>query len=372
MSRLIVANLDAEADWARKITRVRPELSGDARRLVGALGTTLRVFAEEGDRLVTASDVAPERVASIAGVPDVEVTTAARATGEVLSWGETEEIERMRAGPSPRDGDPEAPLHERVWRFERARPPAAARVNDRAFLIDVATKLGAALPGARLIESMDDLEHHLAESGADASPDGRFVLKACFSAAGRARAILDGSDFRPAERLLGRWGRVLFEPWMERTADFGCLGVVTRDAVELHGIHGQDVDDVGRFSGLVVHSDTTVIGVLSAFERLLLEETTRAVGERLREEEYFGPFSVDAWRYVVDGREVLHPLGEINARLTMGFVARAWAERLADRFDPAFPVRLAIGRGAPPVGSTPLLLPGERDPLAAWLEPAGG
>ena len=64
-------------------------------------------------------------------------------------------------------------------------------------------------------------------------------------------------------------------------------------------------------------------------ERRALESATHAVGKRVAEHGYRGPFGIDAWRYRdADGETHFHPLGEINARLTFGLVAHALVERL--------------------------------------------
>jgi hypothetical protein len=55
----------------------------------------------------------------------------------------------------------------------------------------------------------------------------------------------------------------------------------------------------------------------------------------------------------------LHPLCELNARLTFGLVARAWAERAGGA-----PLTLGLG-GAVPPGATPLVLDEAGIP-AAW------
>ncbi|MEM7233786.1 MAG: hypothetical protein AAF517_16540 [Planctomycetota bacterium] len=59
--------------------------------------------------------------------------------------------------------------------------------------------------------------------------------------------------------------------------------------------------------------------------------TTNAerVGRLLFDAGYRGPISIDSWMYLDAGcRARLRTLGEINARLSFGFVARALAELL--------------------------------------------
>ena len=126
------------------------------------------------------------------------------------------------------------------------------------------------------------------------------------------------------------------------------------------GVHGQRVDAKGQFAGIDLQP------VLSEAERDRLLETVESVAAALRRAGYAGPFGIDAWRYRQDGGgEILHPLGEINARMTFGLVA--WT--LAGRVEGA--VRLLFGRHLPSPGTgaeiLPLLAPGKQG-TAAWLE----
>lgn len=373
--RTIVANLDAEADWARAARGEAKALSRDARRLIAGLGTTLRVFAAPGDALVPAEPVDPSRLPSRESVPElpdanaVTFVLAPRPGDALLAWGETPAVARARSFPEkPPPDDPDAPEWERVWSYPHADPEVAGAVNFRGFQCDLARALGCALQGATVLESAAALRDHLARGGAAASPHGRFVLKAAWSAAGRARVVLsEGDDLAPADALIRRWGAVLFEPWMDRVADFGALGVVREEDVLVQGLHRQRVDGAGKFSGIVVLRGRSTAGALGALDRVTIEETARAVGERLHDAGYRGPFGIDAWTHRVAGQVRLHPLGEINARLTMGFVARAAVERLAGRYPEDAPVSLFVGRGAPPPDAVPLLLPGADDDTSAWI-----
>jgi hypothetical protein len=157
------------------------------------------------------------------------------------------------------------------------------------------------------------------------------VVKAPFSAAGRHRLVVPNGDAgsageRALERLLAAHGRLLFEPWMKRTADFGRCGAVLDDGVRWVGWHRQLVNRRGSFAGIRPGA-----GELTDGERRQAAEVASAVASRLATAGYRGPFGIDFWRHRdVTGRQRLHPLGEVNARLTFGFVAHALAERLRD------------------------------------------
>ena len=80
--------------------------------------------------------------------------------------------------------------------------------------------------------------------------------------------------------------------------------------------------------------------------------TAERVGEALLATGYRGPFGIDAWRYRdSDGRLRFHPLGEINARLTFGFVGRCWQEKLVGcgKLPPGSAATLYLGRPPTPI-----------------------
>lgn len=313
MGRRIVGNLLGEDDLAgRRGTPARSVLEKAAR-----MATLLRVFACEGDRLWL--PMAVDRMPEIPGLPLPVLESGPLRDlppmEEVLAWCETPEVAAHRVHPrAPAAWD--APLHELLWRLPVPSPAVVARVHHRAFCLRVARDLGCALPGARMVESLADL---------DGAPPG-WVVKAPLSAAGRDRYI-ERADFsdpkarRTVERLFERHGPLLFEPWMDRTADYGVSALLTPDGTRIVGVHRQELDRKGQFAGIDLDS------AISAEVRGRLTETALAVGDALRREGYAGPFGIDAWEYQEDGSVVLHPLGEINARMTFGLVAWAWAER---------------------------------------------
>ncbi|HEY0194813.1 MAG TPA: hypothetical protein VGC42_27060 [Kofleriaceae bacterium] len=230
--------------------------------------------------------------------------------------------------------------------------PGAREANDRARTLAMAEAIGVALPGARLVASLAELDAHLASR-----PPGAWVCKARWTAAGRDRAHGDGARVegelrRRLERMLARLGPLVFEPWLDRRADFGTCGELRPDgAVELHAPHTLRSDARGGFLGIELSppDDPAVT------EALLT--TARAAAEQLAATGYRGPFAIDAFTYAEpDGRTRIHPLCELNARYSFGWIARGLARRLGVRrlgFDPA------------PAGARVLIVPGP-DRVTAW------
>jgi hypothetical protein len=215
----------------------------------------------------------------------------------------------MRVGTPPRA--------DLVW-----ADPAAKHVNDRRFALAIAAELGIALPGARAIGSLDELDDHLARAQMPV-----WVCKAAWTSAGRDRcwgegAAIAGESRAHIARMLARCGAVVVEPWLDRAGDFGACATVDRDgrviALPRHVLY---VDPGGRFASIWVYEAKIPI-----YDRVVA--TVEAVGRALAHAGYAGPFGIDGFTYFVDDdRELLHPLCEINARYTFGHVASALAAR---------------------------------------------
>jgi len=252
-------------------------------------------------------------------------------------------------------------LAHRRWlpplvRVERAAPepaelawadPAAKDANDRSRTLAIAQALGVALPGARTIGSLDELDGHLREV------PGAWVCKARWTAAGRDRV----HGLGPAEgelrvrlgRMLERLGPLVFEPWLDRLADFGTCGEITDAAITVRAPHRLRSDPRGGFLGIE-------LGDVDPDVAARLQATARAAAERVAAAGYRGPFAVDAFLYRGAAGPALHPLCELNARWSFGWIAHALARRLAARqlgFDPA------------PAEATVLIAPAA-DRVTAW------
>lgn len=330
--RSILANLLCEDELARR-TPSRKTLE-----TVSGLATLLRVFGRKGDRLWTPTPVESKRVLPVPGLPILE-SGPVEPADELLAWCETPQAAALR---KQRTVALDLPLHELLWHLPVPSPAVVARVHHRAFHLQVAEELGCALPGARMVAGLSDLE------------PGPWVVKAPYSASGRSRYIhreesllSNPKSRRTVERLFEAHGPLLFEPWMERTADFGCSALLTESELRIVGFHRQMVDIKGQFAGIELPAEVPE-----------MTEVVEKVGRALRREEYVGPFGIDAWIYREKESDAFNPLGEINARMTFGLVAWTLAKRLGIE-------RLRLRFGAePPAGALPLLA----GSTSAWVE----
>lgn len=302
---IVWANLDCEARWSG-ITLPQHVLAR-----ISAASALLAAFAPDGEpvEIYAPATVDPARVK----LPDVT----------------------MKVGIPAR--------HDLAWADPAARP-----VNDRWFALALAERLGIALPGARAIASMAELDEHLASLG-----DRPWVAKARWTAAGRDRAHgrgpLDASlGPRVAElrtyvsRLLDRGG-VVVEPWLDRVLDVGWCGHMGAQGPNVGlGPHTLRVDERGGFVGI----DLTPPNELTAKHHDVLEHVVGELGAALHLAGYAGPYTLDGFVYRANGEEKLHALCELNARHTFGHVAHA----LHDRFGAS-----VLGFGVPPANARVLV-----------------
>lgn len=377
-ARLVVANLTAEEDFAER----RGGFSARARETAAGFATLMRVFAGEGDAVHLPAAVDAARLPGIAGLAPPRLASGRLdrlpRPRAVLAWAETAAVAELRGGLAPPTGEPaplppEAALPELLWSLPPPSPEVAARANHRAFCLEVAESLGVALPGARMVSSAGEVEAALRRRG------GPWVLKAPLSAAGRERLPLPGSGALPAAlprlgALLDRHGALLLEPWMDRTEDFGCVALLSGDGVRPVAFHRQLTDRHGQPAGFRLAASLPARPFLPGAEGERLDRTLEGVAAALARIGYRGPFGIDLWRHrLPDGRIVLHPLGEINARMTLGLLARAWVDRLGATLglEPESAAEVQLGARPAREGSVALLLPGEGGTAGAWLAGAG-
>jgi hypothetical protein len=161
----------------------------------------------------------------------------------------------------------------------------------------------------------------LAEAVARACPraDDKWVIKSPFGFAARERVLgrgarLEGAQATWVRRQLARGETLIFQPWLERVREYGVtLEIMPGGEINLAGISDLQTNGAGTGTGYLLGRK------IDPGRRTELENMARVVGARLFREGYTGPAGVDA----IEHTGGLHPLLEINARYTMGFVALA-------------------------------------------------
>jgi len=184
-------------------------------------------------------------------------------------------------------------------------------VNHRRF----AFALGGGAPGSRYLETSDDLAATLRE------PDvPLWLCKRPFGFAGRGQRRI-GRDLSADDR---RWlddslrqGGVLAEPWLELARELCLHGRIDRAGhVALGRICTQRTDRARCW----IATELLPEAELDPSQAWNLRERAHSVAAALFAAGYFGPFNIDAYLWRTPAGEVrLNPLGELNARYSMGF-----------------------------------------------------
>jgi hypothetical protein len=327
----ILGNLDCEARWANVA------LPATVQQRISLYAALLAAFSDERCDIWAPAAVDASRLVAARGwVPPTMHVAPPGPSRPDPSRPDPSRIDTSRADSSRTSGP-----YDLVW-----ADPTAREANDRATAFAIAERLGIALPGARLVGSLAELD-----AAASAIP-GPWVAKARWTSAGRDRAQGTGApagELRArVTALLARFGSLVIEPWLERLVDVGICGTIGPGGVELAAPHGLLTTSRGGFLGI-----DTAPPALEHAERAELERVAHAAAAALP---YRGPFTIDAFVYTRDGERRLHALCEINARHTFGGVARALARRLGIQ---------RLGFGEPPAGVTLLIAPGP-DHVVAW------
>ena len=386
---LIFANLGCENDWAP--SSARRGLSARAMCTAVACATTLRAFALPGDKLWVPGPVEDLVLPQAPGLEEVELI-GGRLRGlsfaHVLAWGETEAAQAIRKRARRVPGGLDGPLGEVLWRAPAPGVEAARSANDRRFALECSRSLGCALEGAAVIGTITELRTWLDRELPGRSTGDAWVLKAPYSSSGRERVQGAGQKL-PASlegriaSLLGRFGGLICEPWMDRTADFGVCAILGEESLRALPPHRLEVDSHGAFLGIALRPGAPGDCGLEPLELTELQRVVEGVAIRLRALGYCGPFGIDCWRWRdLSGAVRFHPLGEINARMSFGLVARALAERLEAAGEMAAQsglFRMRVGdveamrraREASGARVIPLVESRESPEVAAWIELQG-
>jgi hypothetical protein len=185
------------------------------------------------------------------------------------------------------------------------------RVNHRRFYLE----LGGGAPGAHYVANRAELDATLRDS--------RFrpgMFKRPFGFAGRGQRRIQGQPSEDDRRWLEaslRRGGLLVEPWLELILEVGLHGFIdARGQVRLGQICVQEINAFRCW----IASRRADARDIDPSHASTLRERAEGVAEALVAARYHGPFGIDAylWR-APSGAIELNPLGELNARYTMGY-----------------------------------------------------
>jgi hypothetical protein len=209
------------------------------------------------------------------------------------------------------------PTPSALRRLERAGaelPPCPSvsvlrRVNSRRFYLE----LGGGAPGARFVSDEAELDSTLRERRV-------WLCKRRFSFAGRGQRripIAPSSDDRRWLADSVRLGGILAEPWLELVSELSIHGLL--DATGRVALGEVCVQQTNTYRAWV-ETRRPNPGEVARNDIEQLRQRATTVAEALTGAGYFGPFGIDAYVFRGPGsRLTLNPLGELNARYSMGY-----------------------------------------------------
>jgi hypothetical protein len=174
------------------------------------------------------------------------------------------------------------------------------------------------LSGAALLQNEKEARAWIAATTIDK------VLKTAYGVSGRGHLLIknDAISWKVIDRFLRReWNQgnlVIAEPWVERTLDFSTQWSIEKSGECIYlGATICHNDTYGRYMGTSVGEEKQLFG--TAYDFLLEhQEHAKKLLRTMYAYGYFGPVGFDAMLY---RNALLHPIVEINARKTMGWVA---------------------------------------------------
>lgn len=181
------------------------------------------------------------------------------------------------------------------------------------------------------------------------------MLKMPWSGSGRGvrpmgRRELDERDWAWVRRTLNRQGGVEVEPYYNKVQDFALEYWAEGGRVSYEGLSVFETTAGGVYAGNLVASEQQKMARLAPYlSASLLREVSQRVQALLEEVPipwwYTGPVGVDMMLVRVGSSEAvaLHPLVEVNLRMTMGWVALQLKRKLPPGGSGTFKILFADG-----------------------------
>jgi len=190
------------------------------------------------------------------------------------------------------------------------------QVNSKAFSYQISPHL----PHSMLLSNEAEAQNWFK------SISGIIVLKTCYGFSGRGHLIIDLKKDVLRDKLWSflkkEWEKnlpVIAEPWVQRLFDFSTQWEI-EDDIYYVGATICENDPKGVYRSNYAGNEVQLFGKWIHF----FEEHKKVVSQILREIAklgHFGNVGIDAMVFWSNGEPRLHPVVEINARKTMGWVA---------------------------------------------------
>lgn len=317
-SKLWHMNADFETELAAAPAAYRRHAADEA--LNNRLAAHLLWLAKPGDALLisqsndTLQAEADKRGVELLTMQNGHARSISQSARTFTPWGWTQSV-----------SDLGATLEAKVNHAPLATVHA---VNSKLWSHRLEQELGIALPGATAASTFEELAEAVALNCPH--PQDKWVIKSPFGYAARGRVLGRG---RHIEEPQAKWSRkrllagetLIFQPWLDVRREYGVvLEIDEAGAIESLGVSDLQTNGAGTGKGYLLGRPPEAVRLKE------LEEIARIVCARLYAEGYYGAVGIDALEHAGG----LHPLLEVNARYTMGFVALAVERELK----PAQPV----------------------------------
>lgn len=227
---------------------------------------------------------------SLSDLPKIALLDDVLEKGDLRSWGASKLIVNWAKGKElTYEMANSKNANSKLWNFERAQK----------------------LPDAKIVYSAAELN----------VADGKWVLKTDQGFAGRGHFVFDETTLKAAMAFASKqWKRkagIILEPWVERVCDFSSQWHISKEGkLKLLGLTKCLNTDAGVYLGTEVGEG--IFGELAPFVEEHVEYC-KGYLQNIVQEGFFGNLGVDAMVYkdVKTGGITLHPVVEVNARMTM-------------------------------------------------------
>jgi hypothetical protein len=338
MNSLIVGNFDFEHELAspryqptRHLQRLNAELSCHLMALAGTGDFVCLPEQPENDFLKALRQRLRVEFCC-QSLPLSTLNPVEASSLQLLPWGWSEAVRRigMSCGLAVRGPD----------------QTAVRMANSRRASVELERELGFELKGSRALGSVHDFHEAVdAISQTENTPHENvsWVVKAEFGMSARERVVGRGTVLQtPTLRWLekrlaaGEW--LVFEPWLDRVAEFGILFWIHSperiaqgaEQVELIAVTKLLTDATGRYVGSTMQSFQHESNEHAELLASTVSQASLFVN-KLAQGGYFGPIGIDAMLYRNhQGTLKMRPIQDVNARWTMGFIAQRLIQRLSD------------------------------------------
>lgn len=188
--------------------------------------------------------------------------------------------------------------------------------------------------------------------------NGKSVVKAPWSCSGRGVRYVEHTLEQPligwCRNILSRQGGLMVEPYYDKVEDFGMEFIATANGrVEYKGLSIFKTVN-GSYAGSIIASEREKLEILSRYvDTTIIAKIRDGVIHRMQyfiDGRYVGPFGIDLMIVADDTRKrfLIHPCVELNLRRTMGHVALALHNSVADpqrlmtiRYDGKYHLRIS-------------------------------